>query len=225
MSNDKRKAQSLRCVVDDAVGDQIISADIVSTHQLSYSSIYDSWWDVVCFERNIQNSHREINMHNFDSWISFLQSEEGWWTVSNFFSFLLNYCAASCHLSGSMWCLLFCNFVSARFSVYAYLRVRVSACACGCVCVCVYGGEKPSEWELRVSQAAGPVCLEIFQVTVFSKSNYRETEWGGGWRSMEGIHIWAAVPISWVFSKLSFSFLDNYLICPQYFHQSVENTF
>lgn len=43
--------------------------------------------------------------------------------------------------------------------------VTLSAYLCVCVYYCVCVGEKPREGELRVSQAAGPVCLEIFQVT------------------------------------------------------------
>lgn len=70
---------------------------------------------------------------------------------------LLNYCGASCYLSGSMWWLLFCNCKC----VYAYLCFSVR------VCVCVCEDEKPKEWGLGVRQAAGPVCLETFQRTVF----------------------------------------------------------
>lgn len=91
--------------------------------------------------------------------------------------------------------------------------MRTCMCECRvCMCwvrvlwVCVCAGRKPREWELRVSQAAGPVCLEIFQVT----------EQGRGWGSMKGIHIWLAEPISWVLCKLYFSFWSNYLT--QYFY-------
>lgn len=77
---------------------------------------------VLCIKKNTKQLQREINMQYFDSWISFLQSEEGWWAVSKNVSFLLNYCANSCHLSGSVLWLL---FVTVFKCVCAYLRVCV----------------------------------------------------------------------------------------------------
>lgn len=103
---------------------------------------------------------------------------------------LLNYCGASCYLSGSMWWLLFCNFATVCWSVYAYL--------CFSVCVCVWG------WETQRMRTRGqadcrPSVSGDFPKDFFFQTGTKVKQNRSG-RSVEGIHIWAAVSINWIVS-------------------------
>lgn len=65
--------------VDDAAGSQHQHTSVEQQMHLLFIVGYS------VFERTIQNSHREISMHYFDSWICFLRSEDGSRAVSQTF--------------------------------------------------------------------------------------------------------------------------------------------
>lgn len=88
--------------------------------------------------------------------------------------FLLhNHPTISCHLSGTIWWVLFCN-IDCVINVYL----------CMCVCVCVSWRKTKMVWN-----KGQPGCR-------LSVSGDFPSERTGEWRKMKGIHIWLANTIT-----------------------------